>query len=143
MRYYKIVSNIRVNPCKAQLWLRRYVHQPAGSCFCHLTSQVAPKNMGKGKTENEAMTQDNGVKTNLPTSQDDVLGLVPSQFNVIKTFPPRGEWQQYRLAACAKFSCNRCQKPKTSKHVTIKEGNWGQLWCNGCYGLLVSTPPES
>jgi hypothetical protein len=35
----------------------------------------------------------------------------------IKTFPLRGEWQQYRLAASTKFSCCRCEKPKVSKLV--------------------------
>lgn len=83
----------------------------------------------------------NETGPNQETSPDD-MGK-PNNFQIIKTFPLPGEWQQYRLAASTKFSCSRCEKSKVSKLVAIGEGKWGCLLCNRCYGLLVSRSSQN
>ncbi|OIW31628.1 hypothetical protein CONLIGDRAFT_641417 [Coniochaeta ligniaria NRRL 30616] len=76
------------------------------------------------------------AKFDQPTSHNNMVEASP--FQIVKTFPPRGELQQYRLTATTEFSCCHCQQQKKSKLVAIKEGKWDQLLCNGCYGLLLS-----
>ncbi|KAI0599947.1 hypothetical protein F4775DRAFT_548995 [Biscogniauxia sp. FL1348] len=71
-----------------------------------------------------------------------MAGTVPSQFKVVKTYPPRGLWQQYRLDAATQFSCDRCQKDKKAKLIAVKEGNWDSPRCNGCYGMMLSMGEE-
>ncbi|KAI5920707.1 hypothetical protein F4810DRAFT_681711 [Camillea tinctor] len=71
-----------------------------------------------------------------------MAGTIPSQFKVVKTLPPRGLWQQYRLESATEFSCDRCQKQKKAKLIAIKDGKWDSLCCNGCYGLLLSRGQE-
>ncbi|KAI1322070.1 hypothetical protein F5Y16DRAFT_387668 [Xylariaceae sp. FL0255] len=63
---------------------------------------------------------------------------IPSQYQVIKTFPPQGQLQQFRLASITKFTCASCEKEKTSKLIVVESGGWDRLWCNGCYGLQLS-----
>jgi len=57
---------------------------------------------------------------------------------VVKVYPPRGPWTQYRLAATTTFHCTRCKKQKTAKLVATRDGRWENLLCNGCYGFLAS-----
>lgn len=57
---------------------------------------------------------------------------------VVKTYPPRGPLQQYRLAAATSLPCFRCGQTKTSKLITVFRGDWTQGLCNGCYGYLLS-----
>ncbi|KAF8422223.1 hypothetical protein EV426DRAFT_606579 [Tirmania nivea] len=57
---------------------------------------------------------------------------------VVKVYPQRGPWTQYRLAASTTFTCTRCKKQKKAKLVAIKETQWENLLCNGCYGFLLS-----
>ncbi|KAK0707268.1 hypothetical protein B0H67DRAFT_307113 [Lasiosphaeris hirsuta] len=66
----------------------------------------------------------------------------PSQFDVIKEFPPRGALQQFRLDKVTTFSCNRCGKQKTAKLVATKYGDWSSLVCNSCYGWLLSNSAQ-
>jgi hypothetical protein len=61
----------------------------------------------------------------------------PPPLDVLKEFPMRGHLQQFRLAKVTKFTCDRCNKEKTSKLVVTKDGNWEKLMCNGCYGFLL------
>ncbi|KAI4869836.1 hypothetical protein F4820DRAFT_405219 [Hypoxylon rubiginosum] len=86
----------------------------------------------------KAILHGDKTRADQPASQGDTVGPVPPEFNIVKAYPPRGILQQCRLAAVKQFSCCRCRKSKTSKLVAIKEGRWDQLWCNGCYGLLLS-----
>ena len=60
------------------------------------------------------------------------------RYEVVKTYPPRGPLQQYRLAASTSFLCSRCGTGKTSKLVTTVQADWVRLLCNGCYGYLLS-----
>ncbi len=60
-------------------------------------------------------------------------------YEVVKTYPSRGLWRQYRLAKATPFTCNRCELQKTVKLVVIIDNKWDALLCNGCYGLLLST----
>ncbi len=60
------------------------------------------------------------------------------RYEVVKTYPPRGPLQQYRLAASTSFLCSRCGIGKTSKLVTTVQADWERLLCNGCYGYLLS-----
>ncbi len=53
--------------------------------------------------------------------------------NVVKTFPQRGEFQQYRLGSIAEFVCARCGEAKKSKLVAVRRGN-KEFFCNSCYG---------
>ncbi|KAH8752839.1 hypothetical protein F5883DRAFT_576163 [Diaporthe sp. PMI_573] len=109
------------------------------------TLPAAPSQGGSGMStsqdERQIVVQNDEAKAGQPLIQDDVAEAIPSHVKIIKTFPPRGDWQQYRLATTTKFSCCGCQQPKTSKLVVTKEGKWSKLWCNGCYGLLVSDAP--
>ncbi|KAI8962044.1 hypothetical protein F5Y11DRAFT_324088 [Daldinia sp. FL1419] len=89
-------------------------------------------------TTTKAMSSNSEIETGQSTSQGDAAGEVPPGFDIIKTYPARGTLQQYRLSASNKFTCSRCQKPKTAKLVAVNEGRWDQLWCNGCYGLFLS-----
>lgn len=63
---------------------------------------------------------------------------MPVRYDIIKTYPARGLMQQYRLGSTCSFVCFRCGAEKTSKLVTVANGSWSQLLCNGCYGRLVS-----
>lgn len=56
----------------------------------------------------------------------------------IKTMPPRGPLQQYRLATSVPFDCHRCGRGKTSKLLTVVDHDPRRLLCNGCYGRLVA-----
>ncbi|KAA8892825.1 hypothetical protein FN846DRAFT_770209, partial [Sphaerosporella brunnea] len=38
-------------------------------------------------------------------------------FEVVKVYPPRGPWTQYRLAATTSFECSRCNRQKKAKLV--------------------------
>lgn len=60
------------------------------------------------------------------------------RYDIIKTYPKRGPLQQYRLGTICSFSCFRCGQEKTSKLVTVANGSWANLLCNGCYGRLIS-----
>lgn len=60
------------------------------------------------------------------------------RYEVVKTYPPRGPLQQYRLAASTSFLCSRCGTGRTSKLVTTVQADWERLLCNGCYGYLLS-----
>ena len=62
----------------------------------------------------------------------------PFRYQVVKTYPPRGPLQQYRLAASTSFLCSRCGTGKTSKLATTVQADWERLLCNGCYGRLLS-----
>ncbi|KAK2053226.1 hypothetical protein LY76DRAFT_554375 [Colletotrichum caudatum] len=72
-----------------------------------------------------------------PSPPESITESAPTDFDVTKTFPPRGKWQLHRLGAVAKFTCCQCRKMKASKLVAVEEGRWSQLCCNGCYGTLV------
>lgn len=77
----------------------------------------------------------------MATSSQDATGK-PSELEVLKEYPSRGSLQQFRLTKATKFTCNRCNKEKTAKLVTTKNGDWEKLMCNGCYGFLLSKPEE-
>lgn len=66
------------------------------------------------------------------------LPAVRSLFKTIKTYPPRGPLQQYRLEMSTAFSCIRCHSEKKSKLITVYKDNRDWLLCNGCYGRLLS-----
>jgi hypothetical protein len=57
---------------------------------------------------------------------------------VVKTYAPRGSFQQFRLSEATAFDCTCCKKSKKAKLVAIKDGDWNQLTCNGCYGQVLS-----
>jgi GH24 family phage-related lysozyme (muramidase) len=57
---------------------------------------------------------------------------------VVKSYPPRGNVQQFRLEAVLSFICFRCGLKKTSKLISVYRQDWGQLLCNGCYGRVLS-----
>lgn len=57
---------------------------------------------------------------------------------VVKTYPPRGSLQQFRLAAPTAFVCFRCQSAKKSRLWCLYRGDWERPLCNGCYGRLLS-----
>lgn len=63
---------------------------------------------------------------------------MPQPSNIVKTFPKRGDMQQFRLEQLTEFTCIRCGKSKKSKLVVVKEDDWSKLLCNGCYGELLS-----
>ncbi len=63
---------------------------------------------------------------------------MPARYEIAKTYPSRGPMQQYRLASSCSFACFRCHQAKTSKLVTVANGSWSSLLCNGCYGRLVA-----
>jgi len=64
--------------------------------------------------------------------------LDPIPSSIVKTYPPRGPLQQFRLAEGFAFRCFRCGQTKKSKLVTIYNGDWQRRVCNGCYGRLLS-----
>ena len=68
---------------------------------------------------------------------------VPPQFDVVKEYPRRGPWKLYRLASSTSFTCNRCRQHKTAKLVATRHNKWHALWCNACYGLLLSKHSQS
>jgi hypothetical protein len=55
---------------------------------------------------------------------------------IVKTMPPRGPLQQYRLTSAVPFTCHRCGGQKTSKLLTVVDDDQERLLCNGCYGRL-------
>lgn len=64
--------------------------------------------------------------------------MEPVPSTIVKTYPPRGPLQQYRLAHGAAFRCFRCGQTKTSRLITVYNGDWQKRLCNGCYGRLLS-----
>ena len=92
----------------------------------------------------KAMLQNDEAGIDQTEFPGNIVEAAPPPFQIYKTFPPRGKWQQYRLAASSKFCCCGCEKSKNSKLVAIKGGRWGELWCNGCYGTSVAAvKPQS
>ena len=67
------------------------------------------------------------------SSQDAKL----SRPDVLREYPLRGVLQQFRLIKVTTFTCNRCNREKTSKLVATTDGNWQNLICNGCYGSVL------
>jgi len=59
-------------------------------------------------------------------------------FDVIRRYSERGPLQQLRLARPNSFLCFRCKAAKVSRLVTVYDGDWNKLLCNGCYGRLLS-----
>ena len=57
--------------------------------------------------------------------------------NIIKNYPPKGPFKQYRLQDLHSFTCHRCNSQKKSKMITNYKDNWSMIFCNGCVGLLV------
>lgn len=65
-------------------------------------------------------------------------GVAPPFVGIVKTYPPQGSLQLYRLAQTISFRCSRCGAVKTSKLIaTYGNGSAARL-CNGCYGWLIS-----
>ena len=64
--------------------------------------------------------------------------MEPVPSSVTKTYPKRGPLQQFRFAESTAFNCFRCGDAKKSKLITVYNGNWSKLLCNGCYGRLLS-----
>lgn len=64
--------------------------------------------------------------------------VLPSQFEVVKKYPPRGPLRLYRLASSTSFSCSRCHRHKTAKLIATQDNKWDTVLCNACYGLLLS-----
>jgi hypothetical protein len=62
----------------------------------------------------------------------------PPQFEIQKTFPPKGSWRLFRLLSQATFTCAQCGKEKKSKLVAFQNEDWDKLVCNGCYGQTLS-----
>lgn len=69
-----------------------------------------------------------------PYDQD----ALPPQFEVGKSYPPKGQWTLHRLASATGFTCSRCNKDKKAKLVAVGDNRWDTLCCNACYGLLLS-----
>jgi formylmethanofuran dehydrogenase subunit E len=63
---------------------------------------------------------------------------VPPQFEVQKTYPPRGGFQQYRLVTATGFKCSRCGKEKKAKLLAFAADKRDEPVCNGCYGEVLS-----
>lgn len=66
---------------------------------------------------------------------------VASFGKVKKLFPPRGQYNLYRLVHLAAFTCSRCKDQKKSSLVAYVKDKPEEPLCNGCYGRLVSTLP--
>jgi hypothetical protein len=64
-----------------------------------------------------------------------------SPAKIIKEFPRQGDVQLFRLERLHEFKCVRCQAVKKAKLVAVQGGDWSKLFCNGCYGLLMSKKP--
>ena len=64
--------------------------------------------------------------------------MIPPRYSVVKTYPPRGSIQQFRLAEVCAFICFRCGREKKSRLVTTFGGDWNRLLCNACCGTLLS-----
>lgn len=62
----------------------------------------------------------------------------PPQFEIVKAFPPRGEWRLFRLVSHSTFTCHRCGGEKKSKMVSFHKEDWENVHCNGCYGYVLS-----
>ncbi|MFI9492136.1 hypothetical protein ACIG8K_11280 [Streptomyces halstedii] len=57
---------------------------------------------------------------------------------IVKTYPPEGGLQLYRVESATSFICSRCHERKTSKIIATNNNDADQLLCNGCYGRLRS-----
>lgn len=58
--------------------------------------------------------------------------------DVIKTYPAKGSLQQFRLSGATEFKCSCCGKDKKAKLVVVRDGDWDEPICNGCYGQMLS-----
>lgn len=67
-----------------------------------------------------------------------VDAMEPVSSTVVKTYPPRGPMQQFRLADSMAFNCFQCGQSKKSKLITVYRNDWTKRLCNGCYGRLLS-----
>jgi hypothetical protein len=63
---------------------------------------------------------------------------MPPLERVVQEFPREGDLQLFRMEKPHEFQCVRCQAVKKSKLVAVQGGDWSNLVCNGCYGLLQS-----
>jgi hypothetical protein len=109
------------------------------ACQTTVTSKIDqfdlwPANM----TSNSSDNKDTKGPTQEPNNEN---VLNPS--NVVKKFPPRGDWQLYRLASATNFTCDRCCKPKKAKLVAQSRKLPHIIHCNGCYGELISSNAQT
>ena len=64
--------------------------------------------------------------------------MKPVPSTLTKTYPQRGQLQQFRFAVATAFNCIRCGASKKSKLITVYGGDWSRRLCNGCYGEHLS-----
>ncbi|OAL42703.1 hypothetical protein IQ07DRAFT_650754 [Pyrenochaeta sp. DS3sAY3a] len=57
---------------------------------------------------------------------------------VLKRYPPRGQWTLHRLASAVEFLCLQCYKQKKAKLIATRHKQWDDLCCNACYGQILS-----
>ena len=56
---------------------------------------------------------------------------------VARSLKPVGQLRLHHLVKRARFRCVHCQRDNTDSVVATMNGNWAQMVCGGCYGLLV------
>ena len=69
----------------------------------------------------KAMLQSDEARADQMASQGDIVEATPPEYNVTKTFPPRGDWTQYRLAASSRFSYSSAKSPKLQSSLLSRE----------------------
>ena len=56
---------------------------------------------------------------------------------IVKEYPKKGIYTQYRFEKVVTFNCYKCKKDKTAKLVSTINDKLDQIICNGCYGELI------
>jgi hypothetical protein len=62
----------------------------------------------------------------------------PSE-QIIKEYPPKGAYKQFRFDVQCSLTCSKCGKAKKSRLITIIDDDWDRKLCNACYGTLLSS----
>ena len=82
---------------------------------------MTPEDINESDTIIKAMLQSDEARADQMASQGDIVEATPPEYNVTKTFPLRGDWTQYRLAASSRLSYSSAKSPKLQSSLLSRE----------------------
>jgi hypothetical protein len=89
-----------------------------------------PQGVAEGQRNRDGLV----VEPTLPQK----ASQMPPPLKIIKELPKDGDLQLFLLEKPHQFHCMRCGHKKKSPLVAVLASDWSKLFCNGCYGEMLS-----